>query len=288
MMKNTNMHHRLVFALTLVCLLGFAGLAQENKSPSVQAPEWWKVSSRRNGEPLDTFQKHLELQFSGERLTGNESGTELSGHASFVLRRRIWSWYSDLSLSHKDKDYGLMGETKETTYRVGNFLRQDFDECWFASTGIINERDDTMFVDSRNDLLLGVGYDWFPLPNLQITPYLAAGYEHVSYDISLLKHFSPPFTGEDDAAGAAAIAQIRTIWKVNDFFSVRPDARYLSFTDGDMDDRWQLGCSLQFDVHKHVSLILRGELNQEENAVIRHIGGKEHNTAIKWLLRITF
>lgn len=128
--------------------------------------DWWNHSSLMGQaqQPLldlrlDPGWRHrTEVNLSGTNMSGNDNGFAV--RAGGKLYSRSGRWTNELQ-ANVDRRRILQagGATNQRDYRIfEESIRYDLTDKWYASTGIILERDDVAGIDSRATGLAGLGY----------------------------------------------------------------------------------------------------------------------------------
>lgn len=267
-------------------LIAGALMLATGTSMAAGGEEWWTRSWLRETDPTNGFRTHIELSGGGESLAGNESGWKATGRAMIALRRRRLTFYEDGSYNLEDKDYGLLGSSKRTTYMARETLRWDLGEKIYTSGGLVSERDDVTFIESRQGLFCGLGYDADFGKRLQMTFYGAWGSDSVAYNTG--GPIAGIYAGPQRQSDHAVILSVRAVWQVLDDVSLRPDWLYVVYTGDELKNRQEAGVALQFNVDQNLSMVLRYERRTEDNPVLEAIGGDPLNTALKWMFKISY
>lgn len=130
-----------------------------------QPPDWWNHSALigRSGEPLADYRldpawKHrVELQLSGTNVSGNDNGFAV--RAGGKLFSRSGRWTNELMANVDRRRIVQAGQVnnQRDVRSLQESVRYDLTDRWYASAGLILERDDINLIDSRTTVLAGLG-----------------------------------------------------------------------------------------------------------------------------------
>lgn len=138
-----------------------AAAARPGESAAARAPagppDWWNHSALLYDRLDPAWRHHVELQFSGTNVNGNDNGFAVRGGGKVFSRSNRWT--NEL-IANVDKRRIAQagGALNQRDYRMlEESVRYDLTRKLYASGGFILERDDVNFIDRRTTLLGGLG-----------------------------------------------------------------------------------------------------------------------------------
>lgn len=143
--------------------------------------DWWNHSALLYSRLEPAWRHHVELQFSGTGLSGNDSGHAL--RASGKLFSRSNQWTNELIVS-LDKRHIVQagGAINQRDYKMlQDSLRYDFGDKLYTAAGFIVERDDVNYIDRRDTVLAGFGYYVFDNPRMRLNTFVGLGKLNETY-----------------------------------------------------------------------------------------------------------
>lgn len=143
--------------------------------------DWWNHSALLYRDLVPQWRHHVELQFSGATLSGNDSGHAMRGGGKLFSRQNRWT--NDLVYSIDKREIQQPGGSlnQRNVQMLSDSVRYDLTSGLYASGGFILERDDVNSIDRRSTVLGGLGYYLLDTPRVRINTFAGLGRLHESY-----------------------------------------------------------------------------------------------------------